>query len=66
MELKATRYEIDDDGVATLWLHRPHRRNAWTGRMHAEYRWIFALLEADPACRVRRGHGLRRCVLRRR
>ena len=52
MELKATRYEVDRHGVATLWLHRPHRRNAWTGRMHAEYRWIFAELEADPAVRV--------------
>ena len=52
MELKATRYEVDPYGVATLWLHRPHRRNAWTGRMHAEYRWIFAELEADPAVRV--------------
>jgi enoyl-CoA hydratase/carnithine racemase len=52
VELKATRYEVDPRGVATLWLHRPHRRNAWTGRMHAEYRWIFAELEADPAVRV--------------
>jgi enoyl-CoA hydratase/carnithine racemase len=51
VELKATRYEIDA-GVATIWLHRPHRHNAWTGRMHAEYRWIFAELEADPAVRV--------------
>ena len=41
MELKATRYEVDG-GVATVWLHRPHRHNAWTGRMHAEYRWILA------------------------
>jgi enoyl-CoA hydratase/carnithine racemase len=52
MELKATRYEVDDRGVATIWLHRPHRRNAWTGRMHTEYRWIFAQLEADPTVRV--------------
>ena len=52
MELKVTRYEIDDDGVATVWLHRPERRNAWTGRMHTEYRWICARLDADPAVRV--------------
>jgi enoyl-CoA hydratase/carnithine racemase len=52
MELEATRYEIDDAGVATVWLHRPERANAWTGRMHAEYRWIFSRLEADPAVRV--------------
>ena len=46
VELKATRYEVDG-GVATVWLHRPHRHNAWTGRMHAEYRWILAELAAD-------------------
>jgi enoyl-CoA hydratase/carnithine racemase len=51
MELKATRYEIDGH-VATVWLHRPHRHNAWTGRMHAEYRWIMAELERDPAVRA--------------
>jgi enoyl-CoA hydratase/carnithine racemase len=52
MELHATRYEIDDAGVATVWLHRPERANAWTGRMNVEYRWIFAQLEANPAVRV--------------
>ncbi len=52
MELHATRYEIDEFGVATVWLHRPERANAWTGRMHTELRWIFAQLEADPAVRV--------------
>jgi enoyl-CoA hydratase/carnithine racemase len=51
VELKATRFEVTD-GVATVWLHRPHRRNAWTGRMHTEYRWIFAQLENDPAVRA--------------
>lgn len=51
MELKATRYECSG-GVATVWLHRPHRHNAWTGRMHAEYRWIMAELERDPTVRV--------------
>jgi enoyl-CoA hydratase/carnithine racemase len=51
MELKATRYEIDGH-VATVWLHRPHRHNAWTGRMHSEYLWVLARLEADPAVRV--------------
>ena len=44
MELKATRFEVDGH-VATLFLHRPHRHNAWTGRMHTEYRWILAHLE---------------------
>jgi enoyl-CoA hydratase/carnithine racemase len=52
MELKATRVEVSTEGVATVWLHRPHRHNAWTGRMHAEYRWIMATLEADPAVRA--------------
>ena len=52
MELGATRYEVDEHGVATVWLHRPARGNAWTGRMHVEYRWIFAQLEADPTVRV--------------
>ena len=51
MDLKATRYEVDG-GVATVWLHRPHRHNAWTGRMHAEYRWILAELAADERIRV--------------
>jgi enoyl-CoA hydratase/carnithine racemase len=51
MELKTTRYEVDG-GVATLWLHRPHRHNAWTGRMHAEYRWVLAELAADERIRA--------------
>jgi enoyl-CoA hydratase/carnithine racemase len=52
VELKVTRYEIDEAGVATVWLHRPDRRNAWTGRMHTEYRWICRTLDDDPAVRV--------------
>jgi len=51
MELKTTRYEIDD-GVATVQLSRPKRRNAWTGRMHTEYRWCLAQANDDPAVRV--------------
>ena len=51
MELKATRFDVDGH-VATVWLHRPHRHNAWTGRMHAEYRWIMAQLEADRSVRA--------------
>ncbi len=50
VELKATRFEVDGH-VATVWLHRPHRHNAWTGRMHAEYRWVLAQLAADDAIR---------------
>ena len=51
MELKATRYDIDQ-GVAVVTLARPKRRNAWTGRMHTEYRWILAQADQDPAVRV--------------
>ena len=51
MELRATRFEIDGP-VATVWLHRPHRHNAWTGRMHAEYRWVMAQLAGDESIRA--------------
>jgi enoyl-CoA hydratase/carnithine racemase len=50
-ELKVTRYEVRDR-VATLTLHRPERLNAWTGRMHAEYRALLDRAAADPAVRV--------------
>lgn len=52
MEVTATRYAVDDAGVATIWLSRPHRHNAWTGRMHSEYRAHVAAAEADPSVRV--------------
>ncbi|MFN3515471.1 MAG: enoyl-CoA hydratase-related protein [Phenylobacterium sp.] len=51
MELKTTRYAVEA-GVALVTLSRPKRRNAWTGRMHTEYRWILARADADPAVRV--------------
>jgi len=51
VELKTIRYEIDD-WVATITLDRPDRLNAWTGRMHTEYRWAIAQAEADPDVRV--------------
>jgi enoyl-CoA hydratase/carnithine racemase len=51
MELKATRYDVDD-GIAVVTLARPKRRNAWTGRMHTEYRWILREADRDPAVRV--------------
>lgn len=52
MELKVTRYTLDDAGVATVWLHRPDRRNSWTHRMHEEYRWICRRLDDDRGVRV--------------
>ncbi len=51
MELRAVRYEVDR-GVATITLNRPHRLNAWTGRMHTEYRWAIAQAEADDTVGV--------------
>lgn len=51
MELKSLRCDVDSH-VATVRLHRPHRHNAWTGRMHAEFRHVMAELEADTGVRV--------------
>jgi enoyl-CoA hydratase/carnithine racemase len=42
--LTAIRWEVAER-VATVWLHRPHRHNAWTGAMHTEYRQVLADLE---------------------
>jgi len=52
------------DRVATVVLDRPHRHNAWTGRMHAEYRAAMADLDADPdvRCVVVTGAGDTFCV----
>jgi enoyl-CoA hydratase/carnithine racemase len=51
MELKVVRYSVAER-VATITLARPHRLNAWTGRMHAEYRWALAEAAADGDVRV--------------
>lgn len=51
MELKTTQYNVDAT-TATITLSRPHKRNAWTGRMHTEYRHCLSLAEADTAVRV--------------
>ena len=51
MELKATTYERIGR-VAVVTLNRPHRNNAWTGRMHTEYRHCFAMAEADADVRA--------------
>ncbi len=50
-ELKVTRYAVDSR-VATITLHRPDRLNAWTGRMHAEYRSLLQRAATDPGVRV--------------
>lgn len=51
MELKATRYAVDSP-LATITLARAHRMNAWTGRIHTEYRWCLEQAEKNPAVRV--------------
>jgi enoyl-CoA hydratase/carnithine racemase len=50
-DLKVTRYGLDR-AVATITLVRPERLNAWTGRMHTEYRALLARAADDPAVRV--------------
>ncbi len=52
MELKTIRYERVPSGVALLTLDRPHRLNAWTGRMHTELRWAMRDAELDDRVRV--------------
>ncbi len=49
--MKVTRYEVRAR-VATITLDRPDRLNAWTGRMHAEYRALLDRAAADPGVRV--------------
>jgi enoyl-CoA hydratase/carnithine racemase len=51
LELKTTRYDVSER-VATITLARPKRRNAWTGRMHTEYRWLLDQADRDPGVRV--------------
>lgn len=63
MELRATEYETVGR-TALITLNRPHRGNAWTGRLDAELRWC--LQTADKAAEVRvivvTGAGQRFCV----
>ena len=63
MELKATRYAVED-GIGIIRLCRPHRMNAWTGRMHTEYRWCVQQAEDDAnvRCIVVTGEGRGFCV----
>ena len=50
-DLKVTRYAVAD-AVATITLDRPDRLNAWTGRMHTEYRFLLDRATTDDAVRV--------------
>jgi enoyl-CoA hydratase/carnithine racemase len=51
MELHAVTYGVANR-VATITLNRPDRLNAWTGRMHTEYRHCLMRAEADDDVRV--------------
>jgi enoyl-CoA hydratase/carnithine racemase len=51
MEWNAVRYEAAD-GVGLITLNRPHRSNAWTGRMAFEYRTAMQLAEQDSGVGV--------------
>jgi len=51
VELKVVRYDTADR-VALITLDRPERLNAWTGRMHTEYRWLLERADRDPGVRV--------------
>jgi enoyl-CoA hydratase/carnithine racemase len=64
MELKNTEYEVDSRGVAIIWLNRPHRMNAWTGRLHTEYRHLLERANSDTVVRaiVVTGRGRGFCV----
>lgn len=52
MDLKTTAYSVAPSGVATIVLSRPERHNAWTGRMHTEYRWLLAQAESSAEVRA--------------
>lgn len=41
-----------DGSVMVVRLHRPHRHNAWTGRMHAAYLEAMRSAETDPSVRA--------------
>jgi enoyl-CoA hydratase/carnithine racemase len=51
MDLRVVDYAVSDR-VATVTLNRPERLNAWTGRMHTEYRWVLDQAQKDPEVRV--------------
>lgn len=63
MDLRVVDYEIVDRS-AVIALNRPERGNAWTGRMHAEYKHCVGRAEADPHVRtmVVTGRGWAFCV----
>jgi enoyl-CoA hydratase/carnithine racemase len=63
VDLQSTRYRITDRS-AVITLHRPERGNAWTGRMHAEYKHCLVRAERNASVRtiVVTGEGWAFCV----
>ena len=51
MDLRTVRTELVGS-TCVITLSRPDRHNAWTGRMHTEYRWVLQRAEADRAVKV--------------
>ena len=49
--LRALRWELDGP-IATVYLHRPHRANAWNGTMHAEFIAVMRALEHRSGLRA--------------
>jgi enoyl-CoA hydratase/carnithine racemase len=52
MDYEQIRWALDADGVATLTLHRPERRNAWTRQMGVEFRDALNRADLDDAVRA--------------
>ena len=46
------RYDVDEDGVATLTFNRPERKNAWNVPMEERYFELLDRAAADPHVRV--------------
>ena len=63
MELKTILYDVSER-IAIITLNRPHRMNAWTGRMHTEYRQVLRQADEDAGVRaiVVTGSGRGFCV----
>ncbi|HTK68071.1 MAG TPA: enoyl-CoA hydratase-related protein [Pseudonocardia sp.] len=63
MEYKTIRYHVDG-GIALITLNRPHRNNAWTGRMETEYHHAMYQAERDDTAGVivLTGEGRNFCV----
>ena len=51
MDLKTVHYD-HAGSTAVISPSRPDRHNAWTGRMHTEYRWALQQAENDPDVKV--------------